>query len=295
MFVAKADGELTQVEFWNLYKDAFTPYATQHPMLAASDVIKNVSLVFAPAQAMFLPGNPQRFIVHGVDRRKERLAVEQQFKCLWNRSQCPTLAFGSTAELYEHIVHQHIDTHEGSEAACSWATCSHGPLPKALLRGHVLTHLPNAQPTPRDPGQTDDVSLSSEHYPHPVPNPTERPPPPPRSAKLTYTRPVADPPSTSLTALLCIRVLFRASFASSDAAPRADEDHFGFPGIVEETEDTEGLLARSAGNEREREGERRGRKAFIGIRHMLENVRIRDEALMGWITEMIDAGITGTT
>lgn len=295
MFVAKADGELTQVEFWNLYKDAFTPYATQHPMLAASDVIKNVSLVFATAQAMFLPGNPQRFIVHGVDRRKDRLAVEQQFKCLWNHSQCTTLTFGSTTELYEHIVHQHIDLQEGSEAACSWATCSHGPLSKALLRSHVLTHLPNSQSGPRDPGQMDNISLPSEYYPHPMPNPTERPPPPLRSAKLTYTRPVADPPSTSLTALLCIRVLFRASFASSDAAPRADEDHFGFPGIVEETEDTEGLLARSAANEREREGERRGRKAFIGVRYMLEKVQIRDEALMGWIAEMIDAGITGTT
>jgi chromatin structure-remodeling complex subunit RSC9 len=38
----------------------------------------------------------------------------------------------------------------------------------------------------------------------------------------------------------------------------------------------------------EREGERRGRKAFVGIRKYLEGVRIRDEALMGWVTEMID-------
>ncbi|KZT75030.1 hypothetical protein DAEQUDRAFT_748168 [Daedalea quercina L-15889] len=295
MFVAKADGELTQVEFWNLYKDVFAPHAAQHPMLAASDVIKNVSMVFSPAQAMVIPGNPQRFIVHGVDRRKERSVVEQQFACLWNHSQCTAQTFGSTAELFEHIVHQHIDPQDGSEAACSWATCSHEPLPKAPLRGHVLTHLPDSQSPPKALGQTDNVSLPYESHPHPIPNPTSRPPPPPRSAKLTYSRPVSDPPSTSLTALLCIRVLFRASFASSDAAPRADDDHFGFPGIVEETEDTEGLLARAAGNEREREGERRGRKAFIGIRRMLENVRIKDEALMGWITEMVDAGITGTT
>ncbi|KAH9937282.1 uncharacterized protein B0H18DRAFT_969924 [Fomitopsis serialis] len=247
MFVSKTDGELTQVEFWNLYKDVFTPHAAQHRMLAASDVIKNVSLVFPPGQAMVL-GNPQRFVVRGVDRRKERSAVEQQFKCLWDRSQCSARTF---------------------ELECSWATCSHASLPKAFLRGHVLTHLPSSQSAPKDPGQMDTVSLPYENYPHPIPNPTSRPLPPPRSAKLTYKRPMAEPPSTSLTALLCIRVLFRASFASSDAAPRADEDHFGFPGV--------------------------GRKAFIGIRHLLENVRIKDEALMGWITEMVDAGITGTT
>ncbi|KAH9836941.1 uncharacterized protein C8Q71DRAFT_808771 [Rhodofomes roseus] len=293
MFIAKADGELTQVEFWNLYKDAFTPYVAQHPMLAASDVIKNVNMVYPPAQAMVLV-NPHRFVVRGVDRRKERSAIEQQFKCLWDSSQCSSRTFGSTAELFEHVVNAHIDPHSGSEVACSWASCSHASLPKALLRGHVLTHLPNSQSAPKDPGQTD-VTLPYENYPHPIPNPTSRPLPPPRTAKLTYKRPVSDPPSTSLTALLCIRVLFRASFASSDAAPRADEDHFGFPGIVEETEDAEVMIARSAGNDREREGERRGRKAFIGIRHLLENVTIKDEALMGWITEMVDAGITGTT
>jgi len=44
----------------------------------------------------------------------------------------------------------------------------------------------------------------------------------------------------------------------------------------------------------EREGERRGRKAFVGVRQLMEGVRIRDEVLMGWIAEMVDAGISGT-
>jgi len=294
MFVTKPDGELTQVDFWNLYKDVFSPYADRYNLLLASDVIKNVSLVFPVAQAMVLPGPPQRFVVRGVDRRQDKSA-DGQLRCRWDRNQCSAGSYGSTGELYEHILQQHIDPHGAVEMPCLWASCSHASMPKANIRGHVLTHLPNAQPAPRDPSQSNTITLPSEDYPYPTPDPTTRPPPPPRSTTITYKRPTVDPPSTSLTALLCIRVLFRTSFASSDAAPRADEDHFGFPGIVEETEDQEGAMQRSAGTDREREGERRGRKAFIGVRHLLEGVRLRDEALMGWITEMVDAGIMGTT
>jgi chromatin structure-remodeling complex subunit RSC9 len=39
----------------------------------------------------------------------------------------------------------------------------------------------------------------------------------------------------------------------------------------------------------EQEGQRRGRSAFNGVRKLLEGVQIRDETLMGWITEMIQA------
>ncbi|PCH33968.1 hypothetical protein WOLCODRAFT_94546 [Wolfiporia cocos MD-104 SS10] len=292
MFVAKPNSEVTQVDFWNLYKDTFSPYQERHVLLVASDVIKNVTLVFPLAQAMVLPGPPQRFIVRGVDRRKDRSAPEM-FKCLWSRQECPAGPYGSTSELYEHILHEHISTHEGDKMPCSWASCEHQPIPKAHMRGHVLTHLPDSQPVPRDPSQATTITLPSPNFPHPTPNPTTRPPPPPRNSAIKYTRPVADPPSIALTALLCIRVLFRASFASSDAAPRVDEDHFGFPGIIEEIDEQESNAQKSAGTDREKEGERRGRKAFIGVRHMLDEVRIRDEALMGWITEMVDAGITG--
>jgi len=106
---------------------------------------------------------------------------------------------------------------------------------------------------------------------------------------------MVDPPSTSLTALLILRILFRTSFASADAAPRVDADHFGFPGVIEDTDDPE--VSDSVDGEvngDEKEGERRGRKAFVGVRKQLEVVRMRDEALMGWITEMVDAGISGT-
>jgi chromatin structure-remodeling complex subunit RSC9 len=111
---------------------------------------------------------------------------------------------------------------------------------------------------------------------------------------ITYTRPKADPPSPALTALLILRILYRASFASADAAPRADADHFGFPGSLEDTSDPDdGSDANFDGEDKE--GEMRGRKAFIGIRNFLKHMRIFDSVLMSWVTEMADVGITGNT
>ena len=71
MFVAKGDGIVTQVDFWNLYKDTFTPYIEKYPLLVASDVIKNVNAVFPAAQAMVLQDPVQRFVVQGVDRDRK--------------------------------------------------------------------------------------------------------------------------------------------------------------------------------------------------------------------------------
>ncbi|KAF8167627.1 hypothetical protein B0H34DRAFT_646276 [Crassisporium funariophilum] len=293
MFVAKTDGELTQVDFWNLYKDSFSPFSEKYPLLVASDVIKNVNNVFPQAQAMVLQGPVQRFVVRGVDRRKESAASER-FRCQWDRSQCSAQPFSSPGELYDHVL-EHLATAEATEYPCLWSSCPVQALPKHALSSHVLTHLSSAQPLQKHPSQSDTITLPSENSPYPTENPTSRPPPPPRSTIITYERPIIDPPSTSLTALLIIRILFRTSFASADAAPRVDADHFGFPGLVEATDDPEGLdVADGGANGDEKEGERRGRKAFVGVRRLMEGVRIRDEALMSWMTEMVDAGLSGT-
>ncbi|KAI9512520.1 hypothetical protein F5148DRAFT_1273639 [Russula earlei] len=258
MFVAKPDGELTQVDFWNLYKDVFVPYQDQYHLLVASDVIKNVNVVFPQAQAMVLPGPPQKFVVRGVDRRKDDRSNER-FKCLWNRSECDSSPFGSAGELCEHIL-EHISSLGDDKQNCLWATCAREPLPKPEFRAHLLTHLPSAQP----------------------------PPVPPRKTTLLVKKPIGDPPSSSLTALLCIRILFRTAFTAIEAAPRVDADHFGFPGVIEEDEGAD-VLEDSGLSDSEQEGQRRGRKAFNGVRKLLEGVQIRDETLMGWITEMIQA------
>ncbi|KIK30241.1 hypothetical protein PISMIDRAFT_671401 [Pisolithus microcarpus 441] len=288
MFVAKPEGEMTQVDFWNLYKDAFTPHVERFPVLVASDVIKNVNVVFPQAQAMVLPGPPQRFVVRGVDRRKEA-QDGPRFRCHWEKSQCSVPAFGSAGELYDHLL-QHIDALEVTETTCLWSTCS-VPLSKARLRSHVLTHMPSAQLPAKHASQDETVTLSStDGETYPIVNPTRREPPPLRNAAITFRQPVADPPSTSLTALLIIRILFRTSFVATDLAPRADGERFGFPGVVVEDE---GDNVTNEEYAYEAEGERRGRRAFVGVRRMMEDVRIKDETLMGWILEMIHAAYDG--
>lgn len=289
MFEPSTKGELTQVEFWNLYKDLFSQYQERCPPLVASEVIKYVSVVFPQAQAMVLSGPPQKFVIRGVTRRQDRV-TENKFRCYWDHSQCPAAPLASTQELYDHILTEHLDKNDNEEVRCTWATCWRSPVPKKHIRSHVLTHLPTAQSS-----EPEMVTLPSEGYPQPIPDPTTRPPPPAHSATITYQQAVVDPPSNSLTALLCLRILFRAAFASSDAAPRVDEDHFGFPGVIEDTGDQEGQEERGSGTDAEKKGERRGRKGFIGIRHLWERVTIRNETLMGWIDEMVDAGIMGTT
>ncbi|KIM44423.1 hypothetical protein M413DRAFT_24923 [Hebeloma cylindrosporum] len=86
MFISKTDGELTQVNLWKLYKDAFSPSKDQYPLLVASDVIKNVTSVFPQAQATVLQGVIQRFVVQGIGRRKAS-AANKRHRCLCDQSQ----------------------------------------------------------------------------------------------------------------------------------------------------------------------------------------------------------------
>ena len=55
-------------------------------------------------------------------------------------------------------------------------------------------------------------------------------------------------------------------------------------------DDTDPAAEASTGDvESDKEGERKGRRAFSAVRHMLENVRIHDEALMSCVNEMVDS------
>ena len=76
---------------------------------------------------------------------------------------------------------------------------------------------------------------------------------------------------------------------AADLAPRPDSERFGFPGMVEE--DDGEIMSEDYGGEVE--GERKGRRAFVGVRRMMEGVRMKDEALANWIAEMVDAGFDG--
>jgi chromatin structure-remodeling complex subunit RSC9 len=98
---------------------------------------------------------------------------------------------------------------------------------------------------------------------------------------------VKDPSSAALTALLIVRLVFRISSVNTDAVLRADADHFGFPGVVEEMEEEHDATV----DAEILKGERLGRRAIKSARYLMEGVNIRDATLMGWITEMIAASL----
>nr|GAT55813.1 predicted protein [Mycena chlorophos] len=276
MFVAKKYSELTQVEFWNHYKAAFGPHEREHPMLVAAEVIKNISSVFKEAQPSMENG---KFLVRGVDRRKVS-STEATFTCLWDRGACQT-AFPSVGDLFDHIL-THLDA---ASNPCLWGSCTHDALPMTALRRHLLTHLPSPHAPQTPASQNDHISIASEDESYPMKDPTTRPPAPVRTV-LRMSEPTGNPPSNSLAALLCLRILFGGAFGALESAPRAGEDRFGFPGVTyaEEEENVVSTMSR----DREREGEVRARKAFLGVRNLMEGVQIKDEVLMGWIHEMVD-------
>jgi chromatin structure-remodeling complex subunit RSC9 len=299
MFVLDPEGELTQVEFFQLYSVTFTPFNEASPLLAPADVIKNVNVVYPSAQALLLPGPPQKFVVRGVTRKQVKLPNQDRYKCQWDRGQCPNpFSAQNPGDLYDHILSAHL-THGDSASGphdCLWASCTQGPISLKLLRSHALTHIPLTQPFPKHSSQSDVVTLPDPGHKHPVDDPTKRTLVPPREFFIPSSRVAKDPPPMALTALLCIRVLFRTAFASAEAAPRADDDHFGFPGVIDDQDEgqTQQQQVRDAHMEDiEREGELRGRRAFMAVKEMLGEVKIRDETLMGWVEEMVTAGTSG--
>jgi chromatin structure-remodeling complex subunit RSC9 len=277
MFVGRLNGEVTQVDFWNLYKEAFSAHISTQPMLPAAEVIKNVTVVFPQAQAMVLPGTTPRFVIRGIDRRKA-VATVPRLQCKWERGTCTSTPPETAQLLYEHLL-EHVNAIEGDSLGCTWTTCTFQTSTKNLLHRHLLTHIPPPTSSP----QTELLLYSVTDG-----DLDTRPPPPLRNAKIRFKKPKSEPTTNALTSLLIIRLVYRISSASTGAVLRADEDHFGFPGMQEEAEveqdtsdDAEIVM-----------GERRGRKAIAQIVRLLEQVKISDSTLMGWIVEMIDASLS---
>ncbi|KDQ20295.1 hypothetical protein BOTBODRAFT_27711 [Botryobasidium botryosum FD-172 SS1] len=298
VFEFSAGAEQTQVTFWTLYRDTFTPYADQQPLLPAAEIIKNVTIAFPQSQAMVLPGDTPRFIIQNIRRRARPSEADRtRFKCRWERETCQAggTPFSSPDELYAHLL-GHLDTAE--PAACAWGTCAHPATSLANLRGHILTHLPPPVDPPKHPSQPSGITLSaSQMTPEPLANPIAREPPPPPKTTLKYSVARAHAPSTTLTALLILRLVFHAAFpryASADA-PGEDDERFGFPEIPASAGNAAAGEQDGGADAAEDEGERRGQRAFESVRTLLTGVKLADDALMGWIAEMISAvgGIGG--
>lgn len=291
MYIHAPDEDEVQGSVWILYRDTFTPYADKVTggLAAAADIIKRIMEVFPQTSAVVDPGPPQRYVVRGIKRRLQ----EGAFKCRWDRGACSSPPFQSAADLYAHIL-----SHTSEATTCQWTSCQHGsdvPITSAQLQRHVLTHIPGSTSGKRNPGQPDSITLPIEPHPHPSPNPTTRqPPPPPPPQTVNYHVAAGPPPSTFLSALLILRVLFRTSFPDAGPPPPvSDENKFGFPMPPALGGEIQALLKAKEIDNAEGggggEGERRGRKAFERIAPELSKLQLADDSLGGWVEEMLSA------
>lgn len=312
--------ELTQVTFWTLYKDTFTPYS-EFPMLQAADIIRNVTIEFPEASASVVndggPGSSPRFVIQNI-RRRLKPPSPFRFRCQWdNGNDCTGEIPDSANTLYHHILSTHLSNQDGTseqldhqssspEAAtkCNWSSCEYDAPNPRILRQHILTHIPASVPAPKNSGQPQAITLPnsdllgtsnstvlSNSITHSTLSAISRPPPPPPMSSVKFRGPPdagREPPSsTALLALYSLRMLFWASFAdSSSAAPVHDEDRFGFPALPSIQRDLE-KEEKERGGEEVREAGRRGRKAFRAISSSLSEVHVGDPEIMWWVVDMI--------
>ncbi|KAJ7115797.1 hypothetical protein C8R44DRAFT_927370 [Mycena epipterygia] len=170
MFVAKADGELTEVDFWNLYKGRVFPilYRTSSSPGVLSDVTKNVSVVFLYFRSG-LGFSGRNAKVHRAGSGSRKVSAAERFKCLWNRTSHSALhRFSAPGDLFDHIL-DHIEVEDSTRCE---------PPPKSTLRPHVLKHISSPQPPGKCPSQSD--TLPSADSPYPINDATSQPPSPVR-------------------------------------------------------------------------------------------------------------------
>ena len=169
VFEEDPDSEITQIALWQAYQDRFNKYADlEHPSLPAAEFIKNVSTIFAGANAQVVNGPSSKFIIKGIRPRHVPLDIKERpySRCLWQppgQDRCGQF-FLKPKHMYDHVATSHLliprtpdGTWEFSAVLrttepldCYWAGCLHfarlapGTKPWPFEVGmHVKTHLPD--------------------------------------------------------------------------------------------------------------------------------------------------------
>ncbi len=171
VFEEDPESEITQIALWQAYQDRFNKYTDpQHPLLPAAEFIKNVSTIFAGANAQVVNGPSSKFIIKGIRPRHVPIDLKERSyrRCLWQppgQDRCDHF-FLKPTHMFDHIATAHllIPQNPGPEGGwdfsavlptqerldCHWAGCQHyarlapGAMPSPFEIGmHVKTHLPD--------------------------------------------------------------------------------------------------------------------------------------------------------
>ena len=169
VFEEDPESHITQIALWQAYQYRFTDHTNaQVPLLQAAEFIKNVSTIFAGANAQVVNGPAQKFIIKGIRPRHAPMDPKGRVynRCLWKapRSDQCTEFFLKPKSMFDHIVGSHLGVDRNGDGTwnfksssraiqppsdCLWADCRHftrrdGKTPTAFDLGmHIKTHLPD--------------------------------------------------------------------------------------------------------------------------------------------------------
>ena len=168
-FEEDPESNVTQIALWQAYQLRFTEHVTaQTGLLPAAEFIKNVSTIFAGANAQVVTGTHQKFIIKGIRPRHAPVDSKGHAynRCQWRTpggGQCTEFAL-KAKHMFEHIAHAHFgarrkvdgtwdlvsaSNHYKRPDDCYWSNCRHfsrkdSHSPSLLELGvHVKTHLPD--------------------------------------------------------------------------------------------------------------------------------------------------------
>lgn len=169
VFEEDPDSHITQIALWQAYQVRFADHTTgQIGLLPAAEFIKNVSTIFAGANAQVVNGPSQKFIIKGIRPRHAPMDPKGRIynRCLWKEPESKPCSefYLKPKSMFDHVISSHIGVDRNNDSTwnlkshsravqlpvdCFWANCRHfsrrdGLMPTAYDLGmHVKTHLPD--------------------------------------------------------------------------------------------------------------------------------------------------------
>ena len=169
VFEEDPESFITQIALWQGYQARFAEHITQQTgLLPAAEFIKNVSQIFAGANAQVVNGASQKFIIKGIRPRHAPVDNKGRVysRCMWQapgRNQCDDFHL-KPKHMCDHIIQTHLGLSRKEDGQwdftldtrrmplspdCFWSDCRHfarrdnlSPTAQELSM-HVRTHLPD--------------------------------------------------------------------------------------------------------------------------------------------------------
>lgn len=168
VFEEDAESDITQIALWQAYQARFADYTSPTTqLLPAAEFIKNVSTIFAGANAQVVNGVNHKFIIKGIRPRHAPMDPKGRVysRCLWKipgLKSCEDF-FLKPKHMFDHLVYDHLGIDRRADGSwdfdstirasprpndCYWSNCRHfsnsGKVPSLYQLGmHIKTHLPD--------------------------------------------------------------------------------------------------------------------------------------------------------